>query len=439
MSTVAAGEGATTIAVVRGPHAPQGSLALNFRLAAVSGVSAAGLRRVLAAPIGLLLLFSCTPGPLPPVRDASFVPVRDEQQMWSEATRFDEAVAARGLRHDDPALQAYLQGVADRLLPQLGASGVRTRVVVLRNPFVNAFALPNGSVYLHSGMLARLDNEAQLAVVLGHELTHFLHRHAAQQVRATEHRRVTTEVLVGVLAMATTGSVDSARAFADLADATMVRAMVNGYARDLEREADRESLAALIGAGYDPREATRVFDILLMDLAEVGVEEPYVFGSHPRLRERAESYEELVTGWQAPAGSDARLGRDEFEAAVSGLLLENARLDLLLLRPARATRAVDRHLAHQPASARGHFMRGEISRQAGPGGEPAAIAAYEAAVRCDSSYADAYRELGLLYRAQDRRREASDALARYVQLAPNAADAPIVRTYVAELGTDPGR
>jgi predicted Zn-dependent protease len=365
------------------------------------------------------------------VRDASFVPVRDEQQMWVEATRFDEAVAARGLSHDDPVLQTYLQGVADRLLPQLQAPGVRTRVIVLRNPFVNAFALPNGSVYVHSGMLARLDNEAQLAVVLGHELTHFLHRHAAQQARAAEHRRVTADVLVGVLAMATTGSVDSARALADLADATMVRAMVTGYARDLEREADRESLRALIGAGYEPREATRVFDILRTDLAEAGVEEPYMFGSHPRLEGRAESYEDLVAGWSAPPGSDARLGRDEFSAAVSGLLLENARLDLLLLRPARAMRAVDRHLAHEPASARGLFMRGES--------EPAAIAAYESAVRSDPSYAEAYRELGLLYRAQGRRREASDALARYVELAPNAADVPIVRTYVTEPRANQGR
>ena len=373
------------------------------------------------------------------MRDASFVPVRDEQQMWAEATRFDEAVAARGLSHDDPALQAYLQGVADRLLPPLHAPGVRTRVIVLRNPFVNAFALPNGSVYLHSGMLARLDNEAQLAVVLGHELTHFLHRHAAQQARAAEHRRVTTEVLVGVLAMATTGSVDSARAFADLADATMVRAMMTGYARDLEREADRESLRASIGAGYDPRESTRVFDILRTDLTEAGVEEPYMFGSHPRLEERAESYQGLVAGWSAAPGSDARLGRAEFEAAISRLLLENARLDLLLLRPARATRAVDRHLAHEPASARGLFMRGEINRQAGPASEPVAIAAYEAAVRSDPAYADAYRELGLLYRTQGRRREASDALARYVELAPHAADAPIVRTYVSELGRNPGR
>ena len=51
------------------------------------------------------------------------------------------------------------------------------KIVVIKDPYLNAFAFPNGVIYIHTGMLARMDNEAQLAALLAHEMSHCIHRH----------------------------------------------------------------------------------------------------------------------------------------------------------------------------------------------------------------------------------------------------------------------
>ena len=78
------------------------------------------------------------------------------------------------------------------------------RVKILRQAQLNAFALPHGTIYINTGLLARMDNEAQLATVFGHELTHFTHRHALKETRNAKNKTVFHEsvsslfVLVGV-------------------------------------------------------------------------------------------------------------------------------------------------------------------------------------------------------------------------------------------------
>ncbi|MCX8072229.1 MAG: M48 family metallopeptidase [Candidatus Binatia bacterium] len=78
----------------------------------------------------------------------------------------------------DPQLEAYLDGIAARLLPSFGLDASTVQLRVVEDPFLNAFALPNGTLVISDGLLAQLDNEAQLACVLAHELTHFVERHA---------------------------------------------------------------------------------------------------------------------------------------------------------------------------------------------------------------------------------------------------------------------
>jgi predicted Zn-dependent protease len=394
-----------------------------------------------AVAIGLLAS-GCASTRVSAVRDAKFVPEADEQEIWNRAGTVDAAVEKNNLAYPDAALQAYLDEVTARLLPHLGAGDVVVRVRVIKDPFLNAFALPNGSVYLHTGMLARIENEAQLATVIGHELTHFLERHSLRQTRSADNSATATKIVVGILAVALAGATGDAQAVRlvtqlarPVAD-VLLTAHVQGYSRDLEREADRRSLEAVIAAGYDAREAPQVFAHLQQELREAGVEEPYYFGSHPRLEERVASYQESLAGW-TPSGADAapRVGAEVFDERIAELLLDNAKYDLGLRRFGRARSAVERHLQHQPDSARGQFMLGDVHRRSGDGAEQlaSATAAYEAAIRLDAGYADAYRELGLMYRAQGRAAEARVQLERYAQLAPDAPDTPIVQAYLEDL------
>ena len=109
----------------------------------------------------------------------------------SQAEEEEDKLAKTGDVHDDPSLVQYLERIAARVLPREGkaAEGPAIRVIVFRDPTLNAFAMPNGRVYLHTGLLARVENEAQLAAVMAHELTHVTDRHALTVQRETRTRR----------------------------------------------------------------------------------------------------------------------------------------------------------------------------------------------------------------------------------------------------------
>ena len=126
--------------------------------------------RRLGVLLGALVCAACASTNLAPIGagEAPFRPERDERSLWAEADAFDRLLERNGLVYETPAIEAYLEGVAKALLPARPPGAPQPRIRVLREPSRNAFALPNGSVYLHTGILARIDNEAQLAALLGH-------------------------------------------------------------------------------------------------------------------------------------------------------------------------------------------------------------------------------------------------------------------------------
>lgn len=307
-----------------------------------------------------------------PVTSAQFAPDEDERQIWNEAQVWDTALQQRGLVYYDSSLDTYLRSVADRLRPALHLGDANIRFHVLNDPFLNAFALPNGTVYLHSGLLSRMDNEAQLASVVGHELAHFSRRHALISQRADSNRRAVASTFIGILAVAAvaaSGNANAARVFADLGDSVaqpLLDAQVNGYSRDLEREADELGFAALVAGGYDPREAPKVFQALQLDAKEAGIEEPYFFGSHPRLEERIASYDEALASWQPPANVEPRVETAVFNQAITKVRMQNVRADLALGRYQRARANAERQLAHDPGNAEAQLLVGEALRRGAP-------------------------------------------------------------------------
>ena len=126
------------------------------------------MKHLLILSLACALAVPADAGELPPW--ASAADFRElapgEKSLWQEADEFDRALAHAGKVNPDPALNAYLQGIMDRLYPEFGG---RLRVRPLNAQQINAFALPNGSIYVNSGLIARFENEAQLATVLAHE------------------------------------------------------------------------------------------------------------------------------------------------------------------------------------------------------------------------------------------------------------------------------
>jgi predicted Zn-dependent protease len=385
----------------------------------------------------LVLPPACAPTRVAPVTGTHFTPDTDERQLWDFAGKMDAYFEAKGFVYHDATLQPYLDDVGRRLLPHLGGEP-EIRLRVLRDSSLNAFALPNGSIYLNSGIVAGARNEAQLAMLLGHELTHFVGRHSLREARTAQNRQRTKDIILAILAVAAagvSGDAGAARVFLDLSDPVgnvLVNLQVSGHSRDLEREADERGLAAMTLAGYDLAQAPAIFEELQQEARAANATEPYFFGSHPRLAERIETCTEYLSENPAPPG---RIGADTHAEAVSELLLVNADLDITVGRLQRARAAIDRHLAHKPGSARGHVMLGELHRRSGDDAAhvASAVAAYREAVRLDPDLAASRRELGLLYWNQGEPALARAELRRYIELAPEAVDRPIVEGYLDEL------
>lgn len=171
---------------------------------------------------------------------------------------------------------------------------------LLRDPkTVNAFALPGGQVFITEGLMNRLQNEAQLAGVLGHEIGHVIARHSAQQMAKGQLGQILT-VAVGVGADDDRGRGRNAQ---------MVAAMVNQmtqlrYSRTDESEADHYGLKYMAEAGYDPRAMLEVMKILKQ--ASGGQSPPEFLATHPLPETRLEQIDEEIRK-DYPNGIPSRL------------------------------------------------------------------------------------------------------------------------------------
>jgi beta-barrel assembly-enhancing protease len=186
----------------------------------------------------------------------------DEQRLWKTVSEEEKRLDRSGDRYEDPAIAQYLNEVAQKLIPsQVRESPLTIHVKIIKNPLLNAFTFPNGDVYVHTGILARIENEAQLATLLGHELIHATHRHGIQEFRGIQR----SSVALATFQMLTLPFGVFGAAASTLTSVGYV-ASVSGYSRDKEREADREGLALVVAAGYSPMEAPKLFEHLKRDL-----------------------------------------------------------------------------------------------------------------------------------------------------------------------------
>jgi predicted Zn-dependent protease len=172
----------------------------------------------------------------------------DEEQM-----RVLEAVPSLerqfGGTYADATVQRYVSDVGLRVARSTGRSDLPWQFKVLDTDQVNAFALPGGKVYITRGMLARLENEAELAAILGHEVGHVVRGHAMQQLE-----RVQALQSASVLAaMSASGASEQMSPFI---------ASTRKHSLDQEREADLSGLSYLVRAGYGPYAMVRTMEIL---------------------------------------------------------------------------------------------------------------------------------------------------------------------------------
>jgi predicted Zn-dependent protease len=274
-----------------------------------------GSRTLAAALLGSALLLGCGTTVVNPVTGREERTVMDEATEIAEGKKAHEQVLAEYGAYADPALQAYVNGVGQKLAKLSHRGQLPWTFTVLDSTEINAFALPGGYVYITRGLMAYLDSEAELAGVIGHEIGHVTARHGAQ--RATRQQ----DAGLGVLAATVLGAVlesqgvGGATQMASQASQTAAAGWLATYSREQELQADQLGAEYLARNRYNPSNMVDVIGVLksqeqfAADLARAeGRAAPSGanwLSSHPSNDQRLADIRRIAAGYQPRPGRDA--------------------------------------------------------------------------------------------------------------------------------------
>lgn len=172
-------------------------------------------------------------------------------------------------------LTAYVNRVGQRLATNSHRNQLKYHFTVLDSPEVNAFALPGGYIYITRGILAYLNSEAELAAVLGHEIGHVTARHGVRQYSATVLTNIGFTLGSVFIPEMRTGAAQ------ELFN-VLGSALLNGYGRDHELEADGLGAEYLARSGYDPKAMIQVIRVL-KDQEQFDIQRAHKEGREPRV------------------------------------------------------------------------------------------------------------------------------------------------------------
>lgn len=237
--------------------------------------------RIVLLLAGLLSLAGCAQNPVSGGQD--FV-MMSEQQEVVEGRRADQQVRQQYKVYPSKALQDYVNYVGQKLAKHSHRPNLEYHFTVVDSPEINAFALPGGYVYITRGILPYLNSEAEMAAVLGHEIGHVTARHGVRQQSAAQATNIGMAVASIFVPQLNTYAGNN---LANL----LGGALLSGYGREHELEADKLGAEYLARTGYDPHAMISVVGVLknqeLFDAEQAKLEgrEPRryhgVFATHP--------------------------------------------------------------------------------------------------------------------------------------------------------------
>ncbi len=254
---------------------------------------------------------------------AAFAGFTEEEELEiarQNAAQFDAGASFV----DDPRLDAYLNAIVQRLAAHAEPRPFEYRLKVVSDAAVNAFTFGGGFLYVNAGLLARMENEAQVAMVLGHEIAHAAESHVTEGMKADAGINLLGQ-LAGQAAAAS-GRIDG-EVLAKTYEYSM-SAAINGHGRGQESEADELGLEYMFEAGYDPREASGTFEALLKEYGDASKREAFFYSSHPRNEERmarADAWAEANAARFEAA--QLTVNTEEFQQVTHALVVAMGKLD----------------------------------------------------------------------------------------------------------------
>lgn len=378
----------------------------------------------------------CGTNPVTGEREVQFI--SEEQELQIGEQQYKPARQSQGGRYDTlPGLTDYVDKVGQRLA-EAADRDLPYEFVVLNNSQPNAWALPGGKIAVNRGLLAELDNEAELAAVLAHEIVHAAARHGAQsQERGTLLQLGMVAAGIG----AAVGGADPDLSNLILGGANVGAQLLNlKYSREAELEADRYGMEYMKAAGYDPQAAVTLQQKFVELAQSSGSNERNwlggLFASHPPSQERVEANRATA----AQLGTGGEIGEDRYARNLAPLReLQPAydKYDEALAAAQEGRMDQARSFAQQaadaaPREARFHQLLGDIARH--QGNMDRATGYYREAIELDPAYFAPYVGGGVALYEQGRKPEARDWLQQSMKRLPTAPAA----YYLANIARDNG-
>ena len=270
--------------------------------------------RGLALALGLLVA-GCTS--LPDFKQVTLPvpPAPAEPQRPTAAEREHARIlASYGGVYDDARLQALVEHTVDRLMAASQRPDLKYKVTILNSPAINAFALPNGQLYVTRGLIALANDRAELASVLAHEMGHVIARHAAIREEQAKQAAIVAHVVNDVLSDPNAGALALAKSKLTLA----------AFSRAQEFEADGIGVGISARAGFDPFGASRFLGDMQRnaELKSGGDKSDTrtldFLSGHPATPERVQNALAVARRFGGP-GTGAR-DRAEYLAALDGVV-----------------------------------------------------------------------------------------------------------------------
>jgi len=384
----------------------------------------------LSCALTMLAVVACVENPVTGERNLGLVSEPQEIQLGKE--NYVPTQQMQGGEYEtDPELSRYVNGVGQKLA-QAAKRDLPYEFVVLNNDVPNAWALPGGKMAVNRGLLVELNNEAELAAVLGHEIVHADARHTAQ----TLERGMLLQL--GVIA-AGVAARDSE--YGDLAvGAGMVGAQVinSKYGRDAELEADRYGMQYMVEAGYDPQAAVSLQETFVR-LSE-GRNPNWLeglFASHPPSQERVDRNRAYV----AELSAGGTLGRDAYQQKTAHIRKVKPAYDsynegikaLAEGNSELAEKKAREAIAIEPREGKFHGLLGQSAMQRKQ--HDAALKNFNKAIELNPRYFEYYVYRGLLRRENGDLQGARQDLEQSNQLLPTA----IAHELLGDIAVQQGR
>jgi predicted Zn-dependent protease len=236
-------------------------------------------RNVLAGLSLALAVAACTKAPVTGRSQLILLPESQDADMGLQAY---QQIKQEEKISNNAELNQRVQTVGRRIAAVSGHPEWDWQFTLFENPEPNAFALPGGKVGVYTGLFKVAQNDAQLAAVMGHEVGHAIARHGAE--------RMSQGILAQVGGVAV-GAATGSPAVVDLYSQAATLGVILPYSRGQESEADEIGLMLMAEAGYDPREAVKLWQ----NFEALGGERPPEFlSTHPAEGTRIERLQELM-------------------------------------------------------------------------------------------------------------------------------------------------